>query len=178
MSNPQETINQLARQFGFSPAGVAHLWEAMRQGRGTMAQFNHPELGGLGQWQAGGMLMIGDMFNHGLKAKVAALCHALHPLVAEEITREVDTLNPTRPQVSPGWWPAEYGQPATSGSQNRLHYVYFPEARRLVIETEGLRQIYDTGSHHITGFSQQDGHLRFRSQLGTFGLSELQRVER
>jgi hypothetical protein len=28
---------------------------------GGMAQFNYPDLGGMGQWSSGGMLMIGDM---------------------------------------------------------------------------------------------------------------------
>lgn len=42
-----------------------------------MAQFDHPELGGKGQWMQGGMVMVGDMFNHALKAKVTELCTAL-----------------------------------------------------------------------------------------------------
>ena len=48
------------------------LWDALVRG-GGQAQFNHPELGGMGQW-SGGMLQIGDMFNVGLKARVAAAC--------------------------------------------------------------------------------------------------------
>jgi hypothetical protein len=45
-------------------------------GGGTLAQFNcnHPELGGNGQWMSGGMTMVGDMFNYGLKATVSGLC--------------------------------------------------------------------------------------------------------
>jgi hypothetical protein len=38
-----------------------------------MAQFNHPEFAGSGQWMQGGMLMLGDMFNHALKGRVDAL---------------------------------------------------------------------------------------------------------
>lgn len=174
MSKKQEMIRQLSDQFGFSPAAVAHLWEMMSAGRGTMAQFNHPELGGMGQWQGGGMLMIGEMFNHGLKAKVAELCRVLQPLVGEDMANEVDEreiFNTHR------WWPREYGQPDASSAQNGRRYAYFAEAQRLVVETEGVRQIYDTGNHRITGFSQQSGELRFRSQLGSFGLSELRRVE-
>ena len=174
MSKKQETISQLSGQFGFSPTVVAHLWEAMSQGQGTMAQFDHPELGGMGQWQRGGMLMIGDMFNHGLKAKVAALCQALQPLVMDDMASETDEPESSNTQR---WWPRAYGWPDASSAQNQRRYAYFAEARRLVVEIDGIRQIYDTGNHRITGFSQQNGELRFRSQLGTFGLAELQRVE-
>jgi hypothetical protein len=46
-----------------------------------MAQFSHPELGGMGQWSMGGMIMVGDMFNNGLKARVDALCNDLSALL-------------------------------------------------------------------------------------------------
>lgn len=49
-------------------------------GGGVQGQFNHPKFGGMGQWSQGGMLVIGDMFNHNLKATVAALCAALAEL--------------------------------------------------------------------------------------------------
>lgn len=54
---------------------------ALVAGHGSQAQFNHPELGGLGQWSRGGMLMIGDMFNNGLKARVDALASDLSVLL-------------------------------------------------------------------------------------------------
>jgi len=57
----------------------ARCWDALARGNGSMAQFNHPELGGNGQWMPG-MIMIGEMFNHALKAKVNALCTELAPL--------------------------------------------------------------------------------------------------
>jgi hypothetical protein len=173
MPKKQDPITQLARQFGFSPTAVTHLWEAMIEGRGTMAQFNHPELGGMGQWQAGGMLMIGDMFNHSLKAKVAALCQATQPLVIEYLGSQAGEPRTSSTQTPQPGWPREYGPPDVSGAQNNIRYAYFAGASRLVVEIDGVRQIYDTGNHRITGFSQQDGRLRFRSQLGTFDLSEL-----
>jgi hypothetical protein len=46
------------------------LLQALVNSNGTMAQFNHWELGGGGQWMRGGMTMVGDMFNYGLKSKV------------------------------------------------------------------------------------------------------------
>ena len=53
-------------------------------GRGGMAQFSHPEFGGSGQWMAGGAIMISDMFNNGLKARVDALCNELSALIRSE----------------------------------------------------------------------------------------------
>ena len=46
---------------------VATLLRAVLDAAACMAQFSHPELGGMGQWSQGGMIMIGDMFNNGLK---------------------------------------------------------------------------------------------------------------
>lgn len=71
-----EAIVELAQKYGVSEEAVLVLWQALVRGRGTMAQFNHPELGGRGQWMPG-MIMIGDMFNDALKAKVGALCGEL-----------------------------------------------------------------------------------------------------
>jgi hypothetical protein len=45
---------------------------ALQRSGGGQAQFGHPDLGGMGQWMPG-MLMIGDMFNSGLKARVDSL---------------------------------------------------------------------------------------------------------
>jgi hypothetical protein len=49
-----------------------------------MAQFNHPDLGGSGQWMQGGMTMVGDMFNYSLKATVDGLCSELNTLLANQ----------------------------------------------------------------------------------------------
>ena len=46
---------------------------ALQRGWGSMAQFNHPEFGGYGQWMRGGMTMVGDMFNASLRNRVDAL---------------------------------------------------------------------------------------------------------
>ena len=35
------------------------------------------------------------------------------------------------------WWPQELGEPASSGGQNDVRYAFFPEKRRLLIETGG-----------------------------------------
>jgi hypothetical protein len=77
----QQVVNDLAQRYDFSPAAVASLLEAVVHGQGRMAQFNHPELGGSGQWMAGGMIMLSDMFNQALKSRVDGLCSELATLI-------------------------------------------------------------------------------------------------
>src|ERR1700735_1005676 len=74
-------IDELAQRYSVSPDAVKTLLQSLVSSNGTMAQFNHPELGGGGQWMRGGMTMVGDMFNHGLKAKVERLCSELSQLL-------------------------------------------------------------------------------------------------
>ncbi|GGD88017.1 hypothetical protein GCM10011390_03500 [Aureimonas endophytica] len=123
-----------------------------------MAQFSHPELGGMGQWSRGGMLMIGDMFNDGLKGRVRALIDDLATLDPAEIagpaTGQGGGSAPKR------WWPDELGQPATSGGQNDQLYAVFPAHRRLAIKRGERVTIHDTGDHRIGGASQQQGASR------------------
>ncbi len=79
MTEADRAIAASAQKHGLSEAAGRVLWDALVAGRGGQAQFSHPELGGMGQW-SGGMTQIGDMFNHGLKARVAAFCADLAPL--------------------------------------------------------------------------------------------------
>ena len=64
------TLYDLAARHGFSPAAAAVALDALHRG-GGMAQFDHPELGGRGQWMAG-MAQIGRMGDHTLRDRVAA----------------------------------------------------------------------------------------------------------
>lgn len=121
----RQVVNALAQQHGFSPDAVTHLLLAVAAGGGTMAQFSHPEFGGSGQWMRGGMIMLGDMFNHALKGRVDALCLALGDRLAASpdglIARTASAMTPV------AWWPPELGQPAASGAQNTLRYAWFPD---------------------------------------------------
>jgi hypothetical protein len=74
-------VDNLAQRHGVSSDAVMTLLYAVVAGHGTQAQFSHPELGGMGQWSQGGMIMVGDMFNNALKYRVDALCTELSGLV-------------------------------------------------------------------------------------------------
>ncbi|MEO1329110.1 MAG: SHOCT domain-containing protein [Pseudomonadota bacterium] len=174
-------IADLSARYGLSQSAVEAMARAVANGGGTMAQFNIPELGGSGQWMAGGMTMVGDMFNSGLQATVAGLCTDLSNAMARELFF-------VQPSFSPGnvgqttWWPSDLGQPSASGGQNQMRYAYFPGPRRLAIDPGdgGPVRLLDTGDHQIGGFSQQQSGpgdpffgLTFSSQFGQFAVASL-----
>jgi len=169
----QNLINNLTRRYGLSYDAVLHMLIAVNNGRGTMAQFNCPELGGSGQWMQGGMTMVGDMFNHGLKMTVDNLCSELSNALAT-----IRIFPPAQPGTKGGtvWWPVELGSPSSSGAQNNLRYAVFPHAQRLAVELDGQVTVYNTLDHNIGGVSQQQGgdtSLTFSSQIGTVVASSL-----
>ncbi len=183
-------VTEAAARHGVSVDAALCLLGALAEGHGAQAQFNHPDLGGMGQWSQGGMIMIGDMFNQGLKYRVDALCNELagllrsQPLVEPEAA-SFQSQSQGGGQVSlflvgtgstGSWWPAELGAPASTGAQNNMRYAWFPDLRRVAIDLGGQVRVYDAGEHRITGFSQQQGgdrSLTFTSQFGVVRLSDL-----
>lgn len=197
-------VEEAAHRHGISPDAVRTVLQALVASGGGMAQFDHPDLGGMGQWSRGGMIMIGDMFNTSLKARVGALCFELADVV--DVVDVVDRTVVLQPRANnqwqsqhgdagqplpasrrftgqaaqgDGWWPTELGSPASTGAQNSMRYAYFPERRRLALAVNGQIAVYDTGDHAISGFSQQqsgDQSVRFTSQLGLVALDSLHQV--
>jgi hypothetical protein len=51
----KRAINHLAQRHGFSSDAVLSMLQSVINGRGSMAQFSHPEFGGSGQWMHGGL---------------------------------------------------------------------------------------------------------------------------
>ncbi len=80
----QQIINNIAQRYNFSADAVFSMLQSVINGNGSMAQFSHPEFGGSGQWMKGGMIMLGDMFNNGLKNSVGGLCQELSNLIANQ----------------------------------------------------------------------------------------------
>ena len=80
----QQIINNIAQRYNFSSEAVFSMLQSVINGNGSMAQFSHPEFGGSGQWMRGGMIMLGDMFNNGLKNTVGNLCQELANLIANQ----------------------------------------------------------------------------------------------
>ena len=170
-SQGQNIVNDIAQRYKLSADAVMHMLIAVNNGGGGMAQFNCPELGGSGQWMSGGMTMVGDMFNNGLRNTVDNLCAELaNALASYQLFPEA----PKGTQASNQWWPQDLGKPFSSGGQNNSRYAIFPQ--RLVIDTNGIVRVYDTLDHQIGGVSQQQGgndSLTFNSQYGSFSISSL-----
>jgi hypothetical protein len=213
--------NDLSQRYGFSQEAVVHMMAAILRGRGGMAQFNHPEFAGSGQWMQGGMLMIGDMFNNGLKARVDGLCQAISAVLGSQsdlfpvgsfqsqsqsgpgqqqqvggslgqqmqvgggTQQQSRSTTPTPtaersplfvPDPRDSWWPKQLGTPNATGEQNNVRYAYFGDSGRLAVEANGQLNVYDTGEHRISGFSQQQtpaGAVVFSTPAGTVSLSSL-----
>jgi hypothetical protein len=160
---------------GFSEGAVQSMREALVRGGGSMAQFNHAEFGGPGQWMGNGMVMVGDMFNRSLAARVAALCSELtqqRPAIPE-------THHVSEPRPPDAWWPTELARPGATGVQDGMRYAWFPAQHRLAVEREGRLDLFDTAHHVIGGVAQQQGErstIRFTSQDGLIDLDTLTRV--
>lgn len=163
-------VEDLARRYSLNHDTVVCMLVAVNNGGGTMAQFNCPELGS-GQWMSGGMTMVGDLFNNGLKNTVDNLCSELSNALANN---QMFPVVPAGTQNSNQWWPADLGIPFSSGAQNNIRYALFPN--RLAIQLDGNVTVYDTLDNHIGGVSQQQGgdtSLTFSSQYGTIAVNTL-----
>ena len=177
---PNDIVAEMATRHGLSPDAVRVVLTALQSSGGGLAQFNHPDLGGMGQW-SGGMTMIGDMFNDQLRAKVGALAADLSDYVGSSRPGDRAADVSYRASSSSGdWWPSGLGAPASAGAQNGIRYAVFPEKHRLVIEDGGKLSIYDSADHVIGGVGQQQGSsstLTFTSQHGLVRVSDLKRVD-
>lgn len=194
----QRIINDLSQRYGVSTDAVTHMLYAVMNGNGTMAQFNHPEFGGSGQWMQGGMTMVGDMFNYGMQATVSNLCGELSNILAnqnpplfmstgshqsqyqgsgqQQGNYGQSSLFVSNSTSSGNWWPGDLGMAASTGAQNSIRYAYFPASHRLAVDVNGHVTVYDTLDHQIGGVSQQQGggsSLSFTSQYGLVYLENL-----
>ncbi len=199
-----QLVQQLAQRHQLSLDAVTHMLLAVHNGNGTMAQFNHADFGGSGQWMRGGMTMVSDLFNYQLKSRVDNLCNdisnalASHQLVPFSGSFQSQSQGGSSmqsqaagthgsinslfvPDPTSNWWPTDLGSPSATGSQNNVRYAYFAGARRLAVMTGGEVWVYDTQNHQIGGFSQQQGvggSITFSSQFGTVNLTALPVISR
>ena len=87
----------------------------------------------------------------------------MKPMAPMKPMEPMKPMQPMQPQKA--CWPADLGQPSTSGSQNDMHYAFFADKHRLAIQTNGKTTVYDSGDH-----------LAFTSQHGTVDLDSLKQV--
>ena len=157
-------LPEIARRTGLSLPAIESLREALVRGKGMQAQFNHPDLGGMGQWMRGGMVMIGDMFNTALATKVANACSLLAERVDVEVTSGKSC-----------WWPREYGDPSMHASQDRLDYAYFPHRRLVAVRRDGHVSWYEIDD--VEGLSAQGGQIIVHTSGGLRTLSLFEPID-
>ncbi len=114
----QQKITELSQRYGVSTDAVMAMLQAVVNGNGTMAQFYINELGGGGQWMLGGMTMVGDMFNYGLKSKVDGLCGELSQLLSQQPFTAAASY-PSQASHQPQW---QGGQQQGAGSYSSGGY--------------------------------------------------------
>jgi len=202
----QQIIDGIAQRYGYSTEAVLSMLQSVINGNGSMAQFNHPEFAGSGQWMRGGMTMVSDMFNNNLKNTINNLCSELAQLVATQpdlirsgsfqsqsqggqqqnsysggapvsgVASSGASLFVAPASGSGDWWGPDLRWPNSTGAQNGVRYAYFAQARRLAIEVNGRVTIYDTLDHQIGGFSQQQSYGGSLSFNSQYGLIDVARL--
>jgi len=162
-----EIFQQLSQQHNLSVEAIQTLWVSLQTGHGKSAQFNHPELGGMGQWMPG-MIMLGDMNNHALKAKVDAVC--------TELVQHIGTASggmAAFSSFSSTWWDAKLGSPSSSANSNDLAYAYFSVHHCLAVKHGERIVYYNTQPYKVSGFSVQNQQLQIQTDQGSIALDNL-----
>jgi hypothetical protein len=182
--NEEAFISRVAIRHSVSADAIRTILRALRSGGGSMAQFSHPDFGGMSQWSPG-MTMVGDMFNNSLKSRLDAICTELAahiadtPLTARAGDRQPSDVSYRSSSQASDWWPENFGPPSAVGAQNDLQYAVFPGKRRLAIKDGGSIDVYDTGDHRIFGVAQAqstDRTITFTSQDGLVWIGDLPKV--
>ena len=159
-------LEALSKKYNISLSAVKTLAEALQRGNCQAAQFNHPELGGMGQWMPN-MVMVGDMFNHQLKATVDQLCRELVEFVCNDAPLSVKAASSSQTSTTSWWQKAGITTVDTQGEQNTVAYAYSRAQNRLAIKHGERVTVYDTSDYIITGVSQQQSSQHTRIIIHT-----------
>jgi hypothetical protein len=121
-SADDRALADIAVRHGFSVDAAREMVAGLQRGWGSMAQFNHPEFGGYGQWMRGGMTMVGDMFNASLRNRVDALALDLSAYLASgggQAARPAATSQPNPSQPNPSQPNPSQAHPSQSQAQTQ-----------------------------------------------------------
>ena len=59
-----------------------------------------------------------------------------------------------------------------------MRYAFFPDKKRLLVETDGKTTTYDSGDHSINGVQQASGSsATFSDAEGSVDLKDLKRID-
>lgn len=115
-----QALKSVAERYGLSLDSVQSLFFAVGRGVKDGAVLRHRNWVAVGSGMLGGMTMVGNMFDHGLKARVDALCNELATLWSSMPTPR--TADAARDAGFSGdrWWPEELVCPARAVARTRL----------------------------------------------------------
>lgn len=166
-----KTIAEIAAEFKVQEITVSKLLDGLQKNSGRQVQFNIAELGGMGQWQSGGMVMVGDMFNNELKAKVDRLCKVLVQMPAKA---ESNPFVPIQSSVGSNRFAN------IKGSQNGISYAYYQTEAILEITDENGLKKYSTEGYLLTGVQQSQSNdsrkLSFSHSGGSVEIKDLKQI--
>ena len=168
-------VQALAEQYKIGAEAVKVMLDAVAKGGGGAAKFNVPEFGGAGEWMRG-MALMGGMGGDPVKATVDSLCNELSALMAAQASLFMPA---SQWPASARWWPAQLGEPSSTGTRASSRYAYFAHIRRLAVDLGGRVEVYDTTGFNISGLAPQgtDGDtLTFASNRGPVRLDAFPRV--
>ncbi|MDJ1500882.1 hypothetical protein [Xanthocytophaga agilis] len=178
-----DNSKEIAAKYHVSEETVKVLLYGLRLSGGTQVQFNIPELGGMGQWQSG-MVMIGDMFNSSLKDKVNQICTELAVWIRNSDAHAETQILPDhhRATADKSTTKATPTRSASfQGSQNGLHYAYYASENVLEIDDNGKKAKYDTTGYQLTGVQQSQDNssqsVSFTHPGGTLRLKDLKKIK-
>jgi hypothetical protein len=140
-----DVVSHIAQRYQVSEDAVREMYRALQATGGVQAQFNHPDLGGYGQWMSG-MIMMSGSHDPQFQARISGLAAELAAIAQSEAPP---------PPAGESWWPADFGHPSATGTQHGIRYAYFPDRDRLLVQQGAGILSYDTEGRRITGFSQQ-----------------------
>lgn len=170
-------LSQLANKYKVSVASVKELESAIEKGGGTSAQFNIAELGGMGSWMKGGLIMLENSYDNVLKIRVSNLmdeisnsegsCESCNG--AKVADASINNLNgnvagimnqPMKPMQPMGPIANNGSGSSMSGSSGNKSYNYDSEKNSLIV-TIGNRSAYLSTNGKIVSSVQVDANNTF-----------------
>ena len=175
----------MAGRYGVSLDAALTLLDALGQGNGAQAQFNHPDTGGMGQWSQGGMIMIRRRVQprsqtprlRALQRAGRALARAAAGAIAiAERGRRGEPVRRRGGRIEP-MVARRIGQPGVDGRAKRYcatpispAFAGSPSSRA------GAFSVYDSGEHMVSQVLSGAGRrpdADFTSQLGVVRVADL-----
>jgi hypothetical protein len=182
----------MAEAFAVSEESIAILAGALLRGKGDIARFNIPELGGQGIWKKGQGAVIGNGFDDNLNQQATELCEAIQEALYSEANRSTlevqgvtDTSDMMPVSIQPdgkevSWWPKAFGKADIQGETDTLRYAYFSEHHRLIVQTNQRTRFFDTTGFHIHSIGSVGGadfmNAIVKTDVGEFALSRLKEI--